>query len=117
MTSTASMREGLGRRWAVIGPFETADLNTRGGIGVHAGRMGPAYARMGAERGQDDPWDEELVAEVTAQRRALLPLSDWEQRVAWRDRALIAQEQDAPPARLEAASTTDPTRRSAGSAQ
>ncbi len=48
---------------------------------------------MGAERGQDDPWDDELVAEVTAQRRALLPLSEWEQRVAWRDRALIAQEQ------------------------
>ncbi len=87
------MREGLGRRWAVIGPFETSDLNTRGGIAEHAMRMGPAYARMGAERGQDDPWDDELVAEVTAQRRALLPLSDWAQRVDWRDRALIAQEQ------------------------
>ncbi len=87
------MREGLGRRWAVIGPFETSDLNTRGGIAEHAKRMGPAYARMGAERGQDDPWDDELVAEVTAQRRALLPLSEWEQRVDWRDRALIAQEQ------------------------
>jgi L-gulonate 3-dehydrogenase len=86
------MREGLGRRWAVIGPFETSDLNTRGGIAVHAERMGPAYARMGAERGQDDPWDDALIAEVTAQRRALLPLSDWDQRVVWRDRALIAQE-------------------------
>ena len=87
------MREGLGRRWAVIGPFETSDLNTRGGIAEHAKRMGPAYARMGAERGQDDPWTEELVAEVAAQRRARLPLDQWEQRVAWRDRALIAQEQ------------------------
>lgn len=87
------MREGLGRRWAVIGPFETSDLNTRGGIAVHAQRMGPAYARMGAQRGQDDPWEADLVADVTAQRRTLLPLSEWEQRVAWRDRALIAQEQ------------------------
>jgi L-gulonate 3-dehydrogenase len=87
------MREGLGRRWAVIGPFETSDLNTRGGIAEHAGRMGPAYARMGAERGQHDPWDDELVAAVTEQRRALLPLSEWQQRVDWRDRALIAQEQ------------------------
>jgi 3-hydroxyacyl-CoA dehydrogenase len=87
------MREGLGRRWAVIGPFETSDLNTRGGIAEHARRMGPAYARMGAERGQDDPWDEALVAEVAAQRRALLPLPEWERRVAWRDAALIAQEQ------------------------
>ena len=87
------VREGLGRRWAVVGPFETVDLNTRGGIAVHAHRMGATYERMGAERGQHDPWDEPLVADVTRQRRALLPLSDWEERVAWRDRALIAQEQ------------------------
>jgi len=86
------VRDGLGRRWAVIGPFETADLNVRGGIAEHARRMGAAYARMGAERGQDDPWTDELVAEVTAQRRSLLPLERWEERVAWRDRALIAQE-------------------------
>jgi L-gulonate 3-dehydrogenase len=87
------MREGLGRRWAVIGPFETVDLNTRGGIAQHAERMGPAYERMGAERGQHDPWDEALVTEVTAQRRALLPLTDWDARVAWRDAELVRQEQ------------------------
>ncbi|WP_028060335.1 3-hydroxyacyl-CoA dehydrogenase [Candidatus Solirubrobacter pratensis] len=86
------MREGLGRRYAVIGPFETADLNTRGGIEEHARRLGPAYARMGAERGQDDPWTPELVAHVTAQRRALLPLTDWDERVEWRDRMLLALE-------------------------
>ena len=82
------VREGLGRRWAVIGPFETADLNTRGGIAEHARRLGPAYARMGAERGQDDPWTPELVEHVTAERRRLLPLDQWEERVAWRDRQL-----------------------------
>jgi L-gulonate 3-dehydrogenase len=87
------VREGLGRRWAFIGPFETADLNTRGGIAAHAERLGPAYARMGAERGQDDPWTPELVADVVAQRRTVLPLEAWEDRVAWRDRALLALEQ------------------------
>lgn len=87
------MRDGLGRRWAVVGPFETADLNTRGGIAAHVERMAPAYARMGAERGQDDPWTDDLVASVVAQRRALLPLDRWEERVAWRDRQLVAQEQ------------------------
>lgn len=84
------VRDGLGLRWAVIGPFETADLNTRGGIAAHARRLGPAYARMGAERGQHDPWTPELVAEVERQRRERLPLEDWEARVAWRDRALMA---------------------------
>ena len=83
------VRSGLGRRWSVLGPFETADLNTRGGIESHAAKMGPAYERMGAERGQDDPWTPELVAEVTAQRRALLDLDEWDERVRWRDRQLI----------------------------
>ena len=84
------VREGLGMRWGVIGPFETADLNTRGGIAAHAARMGPAYARMGAERGQDDPWTPDLVAEVERQRREVLPLERWAGRVAWRDRRLMA---------------------------
>ncbi|MBB5696277.1 3-hydroxyacyl-CoA dehydrogenase [Muricoccus pecuniae] len=83
------VRDGLGRRWAHIGPFETADLNTRGGIAAHAERMGPSYARMGAERGQDDPWTPELVAQVESERRALLPAEEWEARVAWRDRKLM----------------------------
>jgi 3-hydroxyacyl-CoA dehydrogenase len=83
------VREGLGMRWAFIGPFETADVNTRGGIESHAAKLGPAYQRMGAERGQGDPWTDDLVAEVTAQRRALLPLDAWEDRVAWRDEQLM----------------------------
>jgi 3-hydroxyacyl-CoA dehydrogenase len=84
------VRDGPGRRWALIGPFETADLNTPGGIEAHAARMGPAYSRMGAERGENEPsWPPPLVAEVAAERRRLLPLEEWEERVAWRDRALI----------------------------
>ncbi len=83
------VRDGPGRRWTLIGPFETADLNTRGGIEAHAEKLGPAYARMGAERGEDDPWTPELIAKVSAERRAELPLERWEERVAWRDEALM----------------------------
>ena len=93
------MREGLGRRWAVLGPFETADLNTRGGIAAHAARLGPAYARMGRERGQEDPWTPELVERVTAARRAQLPLDRWDDAVRDRDRALMTLER----ARMEVA--------------
>jgi 3-hydroxyacyl-CoA dehydrogenase len=84
------VRLGLGRRWGVVGPFEAVDLNTRGGIEAHARKMGPAYARMGAERGQFDPWTPELVARATAERRALLPLDAWDDRVRWRDERLMA---------------------------
>ncbi|MBA3518128.1 MAG: 3-hydroxyacyl-CoA dehydrogenase [Rhizobiales bacterium] len=83
------VRDGLGLRWSVVGPFETVDLNTRGGIASHAEKMGPAYERMGAERGQHDPWTPDLVAKVAAERRGLLPLENWEERVAWRDRMLM----------------------------
>jgi L-gulonate 3-dehydrogenase len=83
------MRDGLGMRWSFMGPFETVDLNTRGGIRSHAQKMGPSYARMGAERGQDDPWTEQLVARVESQRRAMLPLDEWEARISWRDKSLM----------------------------
>ena len=52
--------------------------------------MGPAYRHMGAERGQEDPWTADLVARVEAERRERLPLDGWEERVAWRDRELMA---------------------------
>jgi L-gulonate 3-dehydrogenase len=84
------VKEGLGLRWSVIGPFETVDLNTQGGIASHAEKMGPAYARMGAERGQNDPWTPDLVEKVAGERRALLPLESWAARVAWRDRRLMS---------------------------
>jgi 3-hydroxyacyl-CoA dehydrogenase len=85
----AIVRLGLGRRWSVVGPFETVDLNTRGGIESHAAKMGSAYERMGAERGQHDPWTPELVARAAEQRRALLSLDEWDDRVAWRDERLM----------------------------
>lgn len=83
------MTEGLGPRWSLSGPFETADLNTAGGITAHAARMGPAYARMGAERGEPPAtWSPELVAQVAAARRAVLPLNALPERAAWRARAV-----------------------------
>lgn len=83
---------GLGRRWSVIGPFATAQLNTRGGITRHAAVMGPAYARMGAERGQDDPWDAPLVATVAADLEQRLPADGWGEQVLARDEALMLLE-------------------------
>ena len=86
------VRDGLGRRWAFMGPFEVADVNTRGGIVKHAERLGPAYLRMGQERGQNDPWEPDLVSRVEAERREVMPLDKWEERVAWRDSALLELE-------------------------
>ena len=83
------IKDGLGLRWSIVGPFETVDLNTRGGIRKHAERMGPMYQQIGAERGTSTAWDEETIASVENERRAMLPLSMWEDRVLWRDRAIM----------------------------
>lgn len=81
--------EGLSPRWALSGPFETAELNTPGGIKGHASRMGSSYRIMGEQRGENDcDWSDDLVAEVDRQRRKILPLDDLPQRRAWREMAL-----------------------------
>ncbi len=80
---------GLGRRWGVIGPFATAELNTRGGIVRHAGLMGPAYLRMGAAVGEQESWSDDLVAQVAASVHEQLPPEDWADNVLRRDRALM----------------------------
>jgi len=85
----AVMRLGLGPRWALSGPFETAELNTPGGIAAHAARMGPAYRRMGEARGETGcDWRPELVARVEAGRRAMLPAEALPARAAWRAAAV-----------------------------
>jgi 3-hydroxyacyl-CoA dehydrogenase len=84
----AIMRMGLGPRWALSGPFETAELNTSGGIKAHAARMGPAYKRMGQARGETVDWSEELVSKVEAQRREALPADALSERAQWRSNAV-----------------------------
>lgn len=83
------MIQGLGKRWALIGAFGTSALNVKGGIEAHAQRMGASYHRMGLERGQDDPWSEELVAKVAADIKQKFPIENWEEDVIKRDLALM----------------------------
>lgn len=84
------VRDGLGLRWSLVGPFETADLNTQGGIAKHAERMGPHYHQMRAARGVRPAWSGGLVSKVEAERRKHLPIAQWAERNALRDRALMA---------------------------
>ncbi|WP_112322807.1 3-hydroxyacyl-CoA dehydrogenase NAD-binding domain-containing protein [Oceanibium sediminis] len=82
------MRLGLGPRWALSGPFETAELNTAGGIRAHAARLGPAYKRMGEARGETVEWSDALVTQVEAQRRVVCPADQLAARAAWRSEAV-----------------------------
>lgn len=82
------MRLGLGPRWALSGPFETAELNTPGGIVAHAARMGPAYKRMGESRGEVVNWSDELVKKVAESRDAVRGDQSIPERAAWRSKAV-----------------------------
>ena len=84
--------EGLGRRWSIIGPLATAELNTRGGIRAHARTVGAAYARMAVARGSDNPWTPELIRRVAEDLESRFPSARREEHVQWRDRELMKLE-------------------------
>jgi L-gulonate 3-dehydrogenase len=91
------IRDGLGLRWAFMGPFETIDLNAPGGIPDYAKRYGPVLYGMMKDI-KPEAWDEALVAKVEAERRKIMPQEQHAEREAWRDRrlmALIAHKRDA----------------------
>jgi 3-hydroxyacyl-CoA dehydrogenase len=85
-----TVSQGLGLRWAFMGPFETIDLNAPGGIADYAIRLGGLYRSIAASTEAHHPWDPELIARVEAQRRAVLPAERLAERAAWRDRRLMA---------------------------
>ena len=86
--------EGLGRRWSIIGPLTTAELNTRGGIRAHARTVGAAYARMAVARGSDNPWTDEVIERVAADLEGRFPSARREEHLQWRDRELMQLESD-----------------------
>ncbi|EHL99429.1 3-hydroxyacyl-CoA dehydrogenase [Acetobacteraceae bacterium AT-5844] len=85
-----TMSQGLGLRWAFMGPFETIDLNAPGGIADYSRRLGPLYQSIAASTQEHRVWDEALIGKLEAQRREELPAEDLAQRQAWRDRRLMA---------------------------
>ena len=86
------VREGLGRRWSITGPFATSELNTRGGTAHHAQVIGPVYAKIGRDRGSNDPWIPETIARIVEEMNDVLPGDDWEANVLKREMGLIALE-------------------------
>lgn len=84
----AAIRDGLGRRWAFMGPFEVGDLNAPGGLRDYLERFGPTIERINEAAGfRLEPAQ---VEALHAARRALLPEPQRTSRLAWRDRRLMA---------------------------
>jgi 3-hydroxyacyl-CoA dehydrogenase len=86
----AAMRDGLGRRWSFMGPFETIDLNAPGGAADFIDRYGSAYAEIGRGRPNRHAWTGNLAETITSACRTERPLEALPARRAWRDARLAA---------------------------
>ncbi|MEM7042817.1 MAG: 3-hydroxyacyl-CoA dehydrogenase [Pseudomonadota bacterium] len=85
-----AIRDGIGRRWSFMGPFETIDLNAPGGIADYMARYGPLYESIEQSTREPLDWSEALADDLNAERRKHCPVGDLPERCEWRDRRLMA---------------------------
>ncbi|MGC4026907.1 MAG: 3-hydroxyacyl-CoA dehydrogenase NAD-binding domain-containing protein [Mesorhizobium sp.] len=78
-----TVRSGLGMRWAFVGPFETMDLNSKGGFELYARTLGPALATSAPGGPETSMWKTGAPAKVASARRRLLKIADIPARQSW----------------------------------
>jgi 3-hydroxyacyl-CoA dehydrogenase len=91
------IRDGLGLRWAFMGPFETIDLNAPGGVRDYIARYEGIYQRLWPSQQHIASWAA-TSDQVEKELEAGLPRDRMNERQAWRDRrlmALVAHKRDA----------------------
>jgi 3-hydroxyacyl-CoA dehydrogenase len=85
-----TVKDGLGLRWAFMGPFETIDLNAPEGVADYCDRYGGMYASIARSQRDCERWSADTVREVERQRRERLPESELLRRRLWRDQRLMS---------------------------
>lgn len=83
-----AVKDGLGLRWAFMGPLETIDLNAPGGIRDYCGRYGPLYLDI-AKQAEPRVWNDALLDKLEQERLQELPASQRSDRKRWRDQRLM----------------------------
>lgn len=83
-----AVKDGLGLRWAFMGPFETIDLNAPGGIRDYCERYGPLYLDI-ARQAEPRAWGQPLLDTLERQRQQELPVNERPKRLRWRDQRLM----------------------------
>jgi 3-hydroxyacyl-CoA dehydrogenase len=85
-----TVKDGLGLRWAFMGPMETIDLNAPAGVADYLERYGPFIGRIDAEARAATPPGAGFAGALEGARRQVLPADRLGARAAWRDRRLMA---------------------------
>lgn len=81
------MSDGLGMRYAFLGPMETTHLNAEG-FRSYCDRYASTIAAVSGTMGPTPVMTEPLVNNINQQLEAMCPIEDLDKRRAWRDMCL-----------------------------
>jgi 3-hydroxyacyl-CoA dehydrogenase len=86
------LKDGLALRWALMGPFETIDLNAPGGVRDYVARFRGVFDAFVATGLPRPDWTGPVLDTVEAARAERLPRDPGAlaERQRWRDRRLMA---------------------------
>ena len=94
-----TIRDGLGLRWAFMGPFETIELNAPGGITDYCTRYGETLLKLSAEPVTPQVWSKDNVARAVESWGRAPTLDAIAKKSRWRDEriaALVAHKKSQP---------------------
>jgi L-gulonate 3-dehydrogenase len=83
----STVKDGLGLRWAFMGPFETIELNAPGGIEDYCARYTGLYKRIAAAPPAPSVYEHPATATLLDQWQ---PEPDLPAKMRWRDQRLAA---------------------------
>jgi 3-hydroxyacyl-CoA dehydrogenase len=85
-----TMKDGLGLRWAFMGPFATIELNAPGGIADYCARYTGFYKRLQSDPAGPHVYEVENVTNVLEDWGETPSAEQLAERTRWRDRRLAA---------------------------
>jgi len=85
-----TVAEGLGRRWAFMGPFETIELNAPAGVADYCERYVEWFRRYAADLPPPSVWNEASWRATAAACAPALDRDAIARKSEWRDRRLAA---------------------------
>jgi L-gulonate 3-dehydrogenase len=86
----AVLVHGLALRWASIGPFEVAHLNSTHGFLGFVDQLGPMMKTMGRAARTEYDWDRSLVERIHEEMAKKTPVDRIAERQAWRNGRILA---------------------------
>ncbi len=85
-----TIADGLGLRWAFMGPFETIELNAPAGVADYCERYVSWFRRYAADPAPPSVWDDASWRAAAAECTPALDRDAIASKSAWRDRRLAA---------------------------